>query len=407
MLQRPAAQSVPFLMLRTVDWVAPVRDRARAVLALLLAGDPDGCLPVALPTILAVQARSRAGFARSQALAALLSTSVEVRRSLFATGDRRPRRFVFDIGLGHDWWTLADLVRVAESDADVRIRVRAAEAACRQAVWTRRVDLLRRLAGSRRAEVRAYAVTGLVRAGLDDEAVAYLEDQSPLVRAIARDAARRRGVDALARYRTVVTDPAQVGPGAIDGLAETGPAADAVLLRPLLTHPSPKIRSHTVRALRQLGTGDVDAIVPLLQDPSPAVIREATAALLPLQRRLSPQLAWQLLADPRAEIRQAGYRLLRTQSTTTWLRAALTLITDSEPRLARRGLADATRLARDTDHPMWRRTTIPEKAVTTTEHTELTTLINRTSSTLGEDTASLLTDWLARTRTVQDDIQQR
>lgn len=407
MLERPAAQLVPFLALRTVDWVAPVRDRARAVLALLLAGDPDGCLPVALPTILAVQVRSRAGFARAQALAALLSTSVEVRRSLFATGDRRPRRFVFDIGLGHDWWTLADLIRVAESDGDVRIRVRAAQAACRQAVWTRRVDLLRRLAGSRRAEVRAYAVTGLVRAGLDDEAVAYLEDQSSLVRAIARDAARRRGVDALARHRIVVTDPAQASPGAIDGLAENGSAADAALLHPLLTHTSSKIRSHTVRALRQLGTVDVDAIVPLLRDPSPAVVREATAALLPQQRRLPPQLAWQLLADPRAEIRQAGYRLLRAQSTTTWLRAALTLVTDPDPRLARGGLADATRLARDTDRPMWRRTTTPEKAVTTTEHAELTTLINQTALTLGQDAARLLTDWLADTKTVQNDIQQR
>lgn len=75
-LERPAGELVPLLVLRTADWVTPIRDRARAGLALLLAGDPGGCLPAALPTILAVESRTRAGFARSQALAALLTASV-------------------------------------------------------------------------------------------------------------------------------------------------------------------------------------------------------------------------------------------------------------------------------------------------------------------------------------------
>jgi hypothetical protein len=60
------------------DRAAPVRDRARAALALLLASDPADYLPTALPTMLAVESRSRAGITRSQALAALLSASVEV-----------------------------------------------------------------------------------------------------------------------------------------------------------------------------------------------------------------------------------------------------------------------------------------------------------------------------------------
>ncbi|GIH01444.1 hypothetical protein Pma05_80160 [Plantactinospora mayteni] len=61
-LKRPAGELVPLLVLRTAGWVAPVRDRARAGLAMLLAGDPGGCLR-ALPTILAGESRTRAGFA--------------------------------------------------------------------------------------------------------------------------------------------------------------------------------------------------------------------------------------------------------------------------------------------------------------------------------------------------------
>lgn len=398
MQERPAAELMPFLALRTADWVGPVRDRARATLALSLAGEPDGCLPAALPAILAVESRTRTGFARSQALAALLAASVELRRSLFAAADRRMRRFVFDVGLGQEWWSLAELVTAAESDDDVWIRVRAAEAACRHAVWTRRHDLLHRLARSRRAEVRASAVTGLMRAGLDGEAAGFLDDGSPLVRAIARDAARRHGVDVIGHYRAAVTDAGQGGPGSIGGLAETGSANDAALLRPLLAHPSATIRFHVVRALRQLDAVEVDAVMPRLHDPSPAVVREATAALLPLQRRLPPALPWQLMADPRRELRRAGYRLLGPQATAVRLRAALILAVDPDPRLARRGRADATRLARDATRPRWRRTAMPELTVTTTaEHADLTTLMGRAAPALGEDTTRLLTAWLAST----------
>ncbi|GAB2958157.1 hypothetical protein GCM10027280_53590 [Micromonospora polyrhachis] len=155
-------------------------------------------------------------------------------------------------------------------------------------------------------------MTGLLRTGLDEKAAGYLDDESPPVRAIARDAARRHGTDILGHYRTAVTDVAPTGPGSIDGLAETGAAADVALLRPLLSHPSGKIRSHTVRALRKLDGVEIDVLTPLLHDPSPAVIREATAALLPQHHRLPTALPWQLLADPRTELRRPTNRTTPT-----------------------------------------------------------------------------------------------
>ncbi|MFG2039915.1 HEAT repeat domain-containing protein [Dactylosporangium sp. NPDC048998] len=392
MLDRPSPELMPFLALRTGDWVAQVRDRARGGLAVLFADDPGTYLPAALPTVLLLEPRLRGGFAYTQAFAALITAPVTVREALAGAAERRQRRFVFDVARTQGWLGLDDLLAAAESD-DVWIRVRAAEAACREAVWTRRLPVLERLARSRRADVRALALTGLVRVGEDTTVVGHLADDAPLVRAVARDAARRCGADVLGYYRTAVTEPAPPA-GAIAGLAETGTAADAALLRPLLTHDSGTIRAQAVRALGQLNAADIDATIPLLRDPSPAVVREATAALRPFPRRVAAGLAWQLLAEARAELRRAGYRLLRDRPTALHLRAALILTVDPDAGLARRGLADVTRLAREAAQPSWRSVPRPELLVTAAEHAELTELAHQAAPALGNDTTGLLTAWL-------------
>ncbi|MFG2167973.1 hypothetical protein [Micromonospora chersina] len=77
-VDRPRPEVMPFLVLRTGDWVKPVRDRARAGLALLLADDPGGYLPAVLPMSLRLDARLRGGFAVTQTRAALPSAPAEV-----------------------------------------------------------------------------------------------------------------------------------------------------------------------------------------------------------------------------------------------------------------------------------------------------------------------------------------
>jgi hypothetical protein len=86
MLAAPEPGWLPFLVLRTSDWVRPVRDRARAGLALLLADDPRTSLPVVLDMVLVVRSRLRGGFAYTQALAALLNA-----RSRDSAGSIDPR----------------------------------------------------------------------------------------------------------------------------------------------------------------------------------------------------------------------------------------------------------------------------------------------------------------------------
>ncbi|MFI6259835.1 hypothetical protein ACIBCL_27525 [Micromonospora zamorensis] len=397
MTGRPRAEAMPFLVLRTADWVKPVRDRARAGLAVLLADDPAAHLPAVVPVVLRLEARLRAGFAVAQVRAAVFAATEQVWRGLLDSGGRRQRRFVFDIVLAQGSLRLPDLVALAESDPDVRVRARAAEAACREAVWTRRLDALKRLARSARAEVRVVALTGLVRAGQDAEVAAYLDDDAPLVRAVARDAARRLGTDAREHYRSAVGtgEPAS---GAIAGLAEIGSVADGPLLQRLLGHEQARLRAQAVRGLRLLDAVGVGEMAALLQDPSPAVVREVTAALRPVAGALPPALAWELLRDGRVELRRAGYRLLRGRGVGAELRAALILAVDSDPRLAERGTADATRITRDATRTASHRVPQPPLRVTGTEHAELVTLAARAAAALGAETSQQLTGWLTSSR---------
>jgi hypothetical protein len=304
---------------------------------------------------------------------------------------------VFDVGLAHRWWRVEHLVAFAESDKDIRIRAHAAEAACREAVWTRRLPILQRLARSPRPEVRVVALTGLARTGQDDQVAAYLDDTSALVRAVARDAARRTGTDALLHYGEAVTRP-NPPVGAIAGLAETGSSSDAAAMAHLLAHPQAKVRAQAVRGLRQLGAVAAEEMIALLRDPSPAVVREATAALRPLNRAVPAFLPWQLLADQRVELRRAGYRLLCGRATAVQLRAALVLAADTDPRLAQRGREDATRLARDAATPAWRRLRQPALSITADELADLEQLAGRAAASLGEETTTLLLTWLRASR---------
>lgn len=243
------------------------------------------------------------------------------------------------------------------------------------------------------------ALTGLVRVGQDSGVAAYLDDDAPLVRAVARDTARRLGIDAREHYRTA-TGAAEPALGAIAGLAETGSASDALLLLllRLLTHSRARIRAQAVRSLRLLEAIVAPEVLPLLRDSSPAVVREVTTALRPVAGTLPPSLLWQLLGDARVELRRSGYRLLRGRSVDVQLRAALILTHDRDPRLAERGKADVTRLARDGARTTWRRTPPPELSVTAVQHGELTAMAARAAAAIGEVTNRMLTTWLADAR---------
>ncbi len=396
MLAAPLPEWMPFVVLRTADWVRPVRDRARVGLALLLVDAPATYLAAVLGMTLLGRARQRGGFAYAQALAALLAAPPSVRHELLTAGPTQ-RRFVYEVGMAQGWWSADVLFALAVAEHDPVTSARAAEAVCRQAVWTNQVSTLQRLSRHRHPQVRALALTGLLRLARDADVAGRLDDQAPLVRAIAREAARRGGVTAVEHYRTMVAagDPP---PGAIAGLAETGSQADASLLEPLLASPATRVRVQAVRALRHLDAVPIERTIGLLRDPSPVVVREATTALRPFTRAVPAEVAWDLLADAhRVELRRAGYRLLRVRAVVEQLKAALLLADDPDPRLACRAVPDATGLAREAARPAWRRLSLPALDATPAQIAELAGLVERVASVLGPDTTGLLSAWLAKT----------
>lgn len=380
---------VAFLVVRTGDWARPVRDPARAALAVLLGADPARLVPAALPAAGAMARRQRGGFARQQILALLMGEGGSgVIGSLVYSHDRRASRLALPVAIATRWIRFDALVKIAAQDADRRCRTIAAQAAAREAVWTEQLGVLRELAGCPYGDVRAVALTGLLRAGRPEEAVNHLGDRDPLVRATAREAARRTGVDAAAWYRAaladaaagvlagagpgVVADPAPAAPGVLAdpaagvladpgpaaladpapgvlaGFAETGRPADAGLLLPLLAHPRYRIRAAAVRALRQMDAVPVADVLPLLRDESGLVVREAAAALSTRTALLPAGLGESLLAgDSRAAVRRAGLRLLAEPDPVRRMGLLLRAASDPDARLRRKAAEAAAALVRE------------------------------------------------------------
>ncbi|HEY3479302.1 MAG TPA: hypothetical protein VGL02_10440, partial [Streptomyces sp.] len=309
-------------------------------------------VPAAAPITRLIAQRGRGPFAPQQLVGALVSSpGIAAFEPLLASPDPRLRRFALQTALDGRRLPLRALVAIAKQDGDRHCRRLATEAAVREAVWTEQTDLLRQLAASRHQEVRVLALIGLVRRGLAPEVTPYLADTAALVRAVARDAARRTGVDALDWYRTAVRTPT---PGAVAGLTEIGRKEDAALLVPLLGHQHAPIRAAATRGLRVMDAVPVDRTVPLLRDPSTKVIREATAALRTRREQLPSGLQDSLLADrDRAAVRRAGYRLLNEPDPLRRLRITLSVAADPDPRLARTAAGAAAALIRSIHPSPW------------------------------------------------------
>lgn len=119
------------------------------------------------------------------------------------------------------------------------------------------------------------------------------------------------------------------------GFAECAGRADAPLLRALLDHPAGAVRAAALAGLRPLeGPVDVERLLPLLDDPSASVAREAALCLLSSAVRLdAAPLEARLCADRPAHTRRAAFRLLRARGGAAALRASRALARDPDPSL--------------------------------------------------------------------------
>ncbi|MGW5350364.1 hypothetical protein ACWERV_07580 [Streptomyces sp. NPDC004031] len=375
--QVPPALAV-FLALRTADWAGPVRDRARGALAVLLHADPQRYAPLLVPLAELLARRERGDFVRQQAVSALTAAhGAAALDGLMSAPDPRVRAFAVRTAVATGRLPLQRLTALATEDPERRCRVPAAHAAAREAVWSERLDVLRRLTATVDRDVRAFALTGMVRAGHPEEAARHLADPSSLVRATARDAARRTGTDAPAWYRAAVAElaaevPAQGRPpgedppgsrasgtaaaGAIAGLAECGRKEDADRLAALLAHPQYRVRAAALRGVRTMDAVPVGDVVPLLHDRYASVVREAAAALATRTGQLPPGLGESLLADTsRVAVRRAGLRLLDARDPVRRLTALLRAAAGADPGVARSAADAAVRVVQQARPLTWHR----------------------------------------------------
>jgi hypothetical protein len=306
--ERPALLAL--VVIRCADWAGPVRDRARAILA----EAPPYRLAAHAALILRVGGRSRGGFTQNLLTGALRSGPAVQVEALLDSSDRATARLAHRVAVERRLLSMARLARIAGRHHDVVVQdlcAEAAVAALGEGTFEEFADVVVPLLGSRQPRVRSAGVTALRRSGRHDDAEPFLTDRSAVVRACARWVLRQGGTDPAPLYRALCADPAG-RPAAAVGLGECGTPEDADRIRALLTHPVPGVRACSVAGLRALDAVRVDDVRPLLDDPSAAVVRQATAALLPWADRVPQELLCELLTEDRPRHqRVAAIRLLR------------------------------------------------------------------------------------------------
>jgi HEAT repeat protein len=293
--------TIAFLLLRTNDWVSPVRVAATQALRAWLTPENVPLLLGALPIIDAMRGWGRLGpanivdeiesllghpAARGALLAAAAAPDPFVRRGAY-------RRLV---------QSDRDVIAAALRDADPAIRAWASR-------WLVTADdgvflpLADELLRSRSGPIR-FAAASRLRA--TDHALPWpmlLVDPRADVRALAQDAALDAGMEPDTEYRVLAATAR--GPrlgAALVGLGETGGPDDVALLRGHFASASPAARRGALQALAIIG---VDDLIPLalaaLADASPAVTRTARDLLITRRASLRGELVWSALrAKPSA-----------------------------------------------------------------------------------------------------------
>ncbi|WMX47913.1 hypothetical protein [Streptomyces roseicoloratus] len=349
---RPAL--LPLVALRTADWAAPVRERARAVLATDLPGADAATLAVTAPVILRLANRRRGGTAADLLDASLRTAPADTVTALLYHRDRITRRHALDVAVDRGLLAPAELARLAAYDEDTALRDRAATAALAAGVPDETLPLL---LAARSGSVRSAGVTALRAAGRPAEAEPFLHDRSALVRACARWVLRQDGRDPLAIYRAACADPATVPGRAPLGLAEcegreagngqeseARDAEDIAVLDGLTTHPVARVRASAVAGLRILEPQDWRKALPLLDDPSAAVVREAARTLAGLASHVpARELLTRAAQDRPHPQRAAALRVFSERHDMPRILCALRMLDDPDPRLRERAVTVARR----------------------------------------------------------------
>ncbi|OLT29885.1 hypothetical protein BJF79_10165 [Actinomadura sp. CNU-125] len=320
---------LPVLVIRTADWVRPVRERARAVLARALAEPPT--LP-AVGVALAMRDWTRGGHAVE-----VMSEAMRDVHGARSAAHLPTRRLAYDLWLEDETLPTDAIVKAALDEPDPVARLRCAE----RVAQGRDVRALQRLLGAKSVPVQVAALTELVKLGHPEHGLPFMSANSAPLRATAQWAARRAGVDPAVRYREPEADAAGAR-GRVAGLGECGTAGDLALVEPYLGHARPRLRAEAVRAFHRLG-GPAATLAPMFVDPAPVVVRAVSRILRGEGGRVLPDRRLRhLLSAPGwpRHVRRAAFVLSAARGSWPRVEADLLLLHSDDPELAALGRSD-------------------------------------------------------------------
>jgi hypothetical protein len=208
------------------------------------------------------------------------------------------------------------LLRAAVVDVDAIVRLEAARALA-VAPPTGVEAMLDALEEDPQGRVRAVGLEARVALFPAQAEAAYtrhLFDRAVALRSLSQRALATASPSPAERYRDAIRAGVAARLAiALLGICETGDASDAALVRPFLSHRSPRVRVAALRALARHEPGDLQEILyAALGDASPRVSREARTAFLACRNAAAPDRLQDLLTHGTRQVRSHAIALAQT-----------------------------------------------------------------------------------------------
>jgi len=312
-LAKHGSRALPWLLLRTVDWVPVVSAHARrAVLALLVDAEIDAFIET-LPLALRTRDFSRAGASVMIEIGAFLARQPDMTwMGVLGHSDAAVRRAGLTL-LAEKGRATPALLRVALVDKDLTVRTRAARLVTAEP--SSEMGALREmLLNDREGPLRLHVLR--VAATADIEHVRHrlelaLTDRMRAMRELARhhlgEGLDQRGFAAF--YRTKLREiPAELG--AIQGLAETGSADDWELLLPSLDANSLRACA-ALKGMATLNRGESrETRLMMVDDPRKRVSQVAANTMMRDVWETDAPILRAYLASPHLHVRMRAIQLV-------------------------------------------------------------------------------------------------